>query len=417
MGNKMTVIKECNKVNGVRKVCTERIGHKEFFYRVRGHLLMSGCEAVNTELLADMVYGISERGDMPMVVLSSRREFLEHLEERKDIDRMIVSYPGELNYHPMYGMSEQQILRLFRMAGEEMGCGTMTERVMLYAAAVINIVSAKYPASLPAISALLKEDDDFIASFANRMGMSNIIADNILGSHEAGIMLRRIVERLEETFEGVSKPGNDTKYNFQSGAQGNVSVMAFYQISSSQSLLNTYLKEEFYSVLKRVSKLRVILDEAVFLNETDELMTYLLQMKRQGKIEMIAVSENVKEMMPGATLDFGNVCLFRHTNPGATEELSQEIFGTYLYHYPVCVAGRPPAVLFTLKRDIHWQISTEERLKVRAEDLYKPQNLFGRSFDYMAIKTINNERIYLVSVEEFLSPDDVKYYPAFLSRV
>ena len=308
MGNKMIVIKECNKVNGVRKVCTERIGHKEFFYRVRGHLLMSGCEAANTELLADMVYGISERGDMPTVVLSSRREFLEYLQERKDIDRMMVSYPGELNYHPMYGMSEQQILHLFRMAGEEMGCGTMTERVMLYAAAVINIVSAKYPASLPAISALLKEDDDFIASVANRMGMSNIIADNILGRHEAGIMLRRIVERLEETFEGVSKPGNDTKYNFQSGAQGNVSVMAFYQVSSSQSLLNTYLKEEFYSVLKRVSKLRVILDEAAFFNETDKLLTYLLQMKRQGKIEMIVVSENVKEMMPGATLDFGNVC-------------------------------------------------------------------------------------------------------------
>ena len=54
---------------------------------------------------------------------------------------------------------------------------------------------------------------------------------------------------------------------------------------------------------------------------------------------------------------------------------------------------------------------------MRAEDLYKPQNLFGRSFDYMAIKITNNERIYLVSVEEFLSPDDVKYYPALLSRV
>lgn len=406
MGNKAIIMKECDKANVVRRVCKGRVNRTEFFQNVYGHLLISGCEAGDIIMLADMICEYAERNDMPTVVLSSHSELLSHLQEMQNngmISGSRISSPDELNYHPMYGMSEQQVMCLLRVTGEDMGCTAIMDRVLLYAAAVINIVSAKYPVSLPALSTLLKEDDDFIASFAGRMGMSNVITDNILGSCEAGIMLRRIVEKLEEALGGISRAGNDTKYNFQSGARENIPVMAFYQISSNQRLMNAYLKEELYSTLKRVSKIRVILDEAVFLNETDELLTYLFQMKRQGKIELIAVSENAKEMLPGTTLDFGNVCLFLHANPSATEELSRELFGTYQYHYPVCAAGHPPTVLITFKKDIHWQIAVEERLRVRAEDLYGFQKLFGFNSEHMAVRTTYNSNIYLIPADKFFS--------------
>ena len=185
--------------------------------------------------------------------------------------------------------------------------------------------------------------------------------------------------------------------------------MAFYQISSNQRLMNVYLKEELYAVLKHRSKIRVILDEVSFPEEGDELQDYLMQMKRQGTVELIVSSRNVKEMFRGAGLDFGNVCLFQHSTTSATEDISQDLFGTYRYHYPVCAPGRPPAIFFTFKKDIHWHIASEERLKVRAEDLYPVRKLFGSSSDYMAVKTTNNSEIYLVPVSEFFAPMSAGY--------
>lgn len=405
MSNKGRIMRVCDDANMVRRVCMGKTDHNTFFRNVHGHLLISGIGAGDPAMLGDMVCEYAARKDMPVIILTSRPQFLHYLQERQRsgmANGIMVSAPDSLNYHPMYGMTVQQIRRLLTIAGEEAGYGSMMDRILLYAAAVIDIVAAKYPLSLPALSALLKEDDDFIASFAGQMGMSNVTADNILGDHEAGIMLRRIIEHIEEAFEGVACSGSDTKYNFQSGSRGNVSVMAFYQISSDQRLMNAYLKEELYAALKRVPKLRVILDETLFLGESDELMAYLIQAKRQGKIELIASSENVKAMLPGVSLDFGNICLFQHANAIVTEELSRDVFGTYQFHYPVCVAGRPPAVLITLKTDMHWQISTEERLRVRAEDLYARQRVFGTSGDHMAVKTTANSNIYLIPVGEFL---------------
>lgn len=406
MSNRGRVTKECGRENMVRRVEQGRVDHGTFFRNVTGHLLMSGALAPDTELTADLVCEYAERNDMPSVVLTGQRELLKCLRDRQQeglADGIMVSAPDSRNYHPMYGMTAQQVCRLFRTAGEEVGCSGLMDRVLLYAASVIQIAAARYPVSLPAISALLKEDDDFIASFARQMGLSNVTADNILGSHEAGIMLRRIVERMEEALEGVALGGSDTKYNIQSGSKGHVPVMALYQISGSQGLMNLYLKEELYGALKRVPRLRVILHEAVFLDETDELMAFLLQMKRQGKIELIASSRNVRAMLPGASLDFENVCLFQHSSPVATEELSRDLFGTYQYHYPTCMAGRPPAVLFTLRRDIRWQSAAEERLRVRAEDLYGRRRLLGSSSDNVAVKTTYDPCIYMVPADEFIS--------------
>lgn len=408
------VMKECKKANVDRRVSVGKVDYHMFFQNIDGHLLMTGTNAGNINLLADMTCDYASREDwMPTILLTGRPKLLDVLKDRQSqgyIRRLAIFGPSSRNFHPMYGMTTPQINRLIAAAGEEMGCGAILDKVFLYAASAIDITSAKYPVSLPALSALLKEDDDEIASFARQMGMSTVTVDNILGNHEAGIMLRRIIERMEETFENVFLPGNNTKYNFQGGCRGDTKVAAFYQISSNQRLMNAYLKEELYAVLKQTPKIRVILDEVSFMEEGDGLLVYLMQMKRQGSIELIVSSENVKEMLHGAGLDFGNVCLFQHSTKGATDDISKELFGTYQYHYPVCSLGRPPAVFFTLRKDIHWHVATEERLRVRAEDLYPVRGLFGGSSDHMAVKTTNSSEIYLVLVSEFFAPENVGYH-------
>ncbi len=405
MGVSGRIVKECNRANMDRGVSLGRVDYHMFFRNIEGHLLMSGRNAGNIGMLADMVCDYAAKDEqIPTILLTGRLKLLEALKERQSkgyIDRLEISAPSSRNYHPMYGMSAQQVNRLMIAAGEEMGCGAVMDKVFLYASSVIDIVSTKYPVSLPALSAILKEDDDAIASFAVQIGMSNVTVDNILGNHEAGIVFRRIVWRMEETFENVSLPENDTGYSFQTGSQRDGAVMAFYQISGSQKLMNAYLKEELYAVLMRQPKIRMILDEVSFPEEGDELLACLMQMKRQGMIELIVSSENAKEMLHGVGLDFGNVCLFQHSTTGAAEDISREVFGTYQYHYPVCSQGRPPAVFFTLEKDMHWHIGTEERLKIRAEDLYPTRGFFGCSSDYMAVKTTNGSGIYLVPVSEF----------------
>lgn len=413
MGVNRMVVRECKKANMDRGVSAGRVDYHTFFQNISGPLLMSGINAGNLPMLADMACDYAARGDrIPTILLTGHLKLLEALKDRQSqgyLEHLAVSGPSSRNFHPMYGMSTQQSNRLIAAAGEEMGCGAILDKVFLYAASAIDITSARYPVSLPALSALLKEDDDAIASFAGEMGMSNVTVNNILGNHEAGIMFRRMIERMEEAFENVFLPGSNTKYNFQSGCQGDTAVMAFYQISGSQRLMNAYLKEELYAVLKQTPRIRVILDEVSFPEEGDGLLAFLMQMKRQGMVELIVTSKNVKEMLHDAKLDFGNVCLFRHSAQGAAEDISRELFGTYQYHYPVCSPGRPPAVLFTLQKDFHWHIAAEERLKIRAEDLYPVRRLFGSSSDHMAVKTTNSSEIYLVLVSDFFAPASAGY--------
>lgn len=320
---------------------------------------------------------------------------------------------GKTNFFNMTldRMSAQQILRFIRMTAEEMGYGILTDQVMIYAAAVLNVVAAKYPVSLPAIVKLLNEDDDFISEFALQSGLSNVIADNIRANHEAGIVLRRLFERLEEIFEDVYTPGSDTKYNFQSGAKGNLSGMAMYACSCNQSIFNAYLKEEIFHTLKRVPRVRIILDEMQFTDENDELMKYLMQARRQGKIELMMVSQNVREAMHGnAEMDFPNVVLFHHGTPAATDNLSEDLFGSYQYHYPAPVAGDTPHILASFKRAVHWQPQTEERLRVRSQDMYAKSFFFGGTSDYLAVKTI----LYMPIGEEIIFRRGMK--PIFTKR-
>ena len=406
MCNKGMIIKECKRMNATRRVFEGRIDSESFFHSIRGDLLITGIESGNQSMVLDLFCSSLEKNDMPTILLTSHPGLMTAIQQKvsaREIDCVMTSCPADKNYHPFYGMSAQQILRFVRMTAEEMGYGILTDQVMIYAAAVLNVVAAKYPISLPAIVKLLNEDDDFISEFALQSGLSNVIADNIRANHEAGIVLRRLFERLEEIFEDVYTPGSDTKYNFQSGAMGNLSGMAMYACSDNQRIFNSYLKEEIFHTLKRVLRIRIILDEMQFVDENDELMKYLMQARRQGKLELIVISQNVREAMHGNTeLDFPNIVLFHHGTPAATEDLSREMFGSYQYHYPVPVAGDTPHIFISIKKAVHWQIQTEERLRIRSEDMYAKPGFFGRSSDYLAVKTMANKNVYLVRTSDFL---------------
>lgn len=408
MSNRGMIIHECERLNAARRVFEGRIDSASFFRNIHGDLLMSGVDAKNMTLVMDLFCSGLEKNDMPTILLTSHLKLITAVQQKvkaQEIDCVRTSCPADKNYHPFYGMSAQQILRFVRMVAEEMGCGIMTDQVMIYATAVLNVVAAKYPVSLPAAVTLLNEDDDFISELALQSGLSNVIADNIRANHEAGIVLRRLFERLEEIFEDIYTPGSDTKYNFQSGAKGNLAGMAMYACSCNQSIFNAYLKEEIFHTLKRLPQVRIILDEMQFTDENDELLKYLMQIRRQGKIELMIVSQNVKEAMHGnINVDFPNVVLFHHGTSAATEALSRELFGCYQYHYPAPVAGDTPHVLVSFKRTVHWQPQTEERLRVRSQDMYAKQGLFGATSEYLAVKTTSNANIYLIRTSDFLPP-------------
>lgn len=404
-GNKALIQNECERRNAVRRVYIGKVNHMQFFEKIRGDLLIAGYGVRNHRMLADLIYTYMNRKDMPTIVLSGNLSLLRTLQENQIVrnDTNTVTFcPENRCYHPFYGMSAQQMLRFIRLTAEELGYGMLIDHVLVYSAAVLNVVSASYPVSLPALTKLLQHDDDFISSLAIQSGFSNVIADNIRANPEAGIVLRRVCERLENIFEDVYTSGSDTQFNFQTGAQEHTGVMAFYAVASNQSLMNSYLKEELFFTLRRTSRVRIVADELLFVDENDELLKYLFQMKRQGKIELILISTNVKESVYGMRLNFANLIMFQHDDATATEDLSKDLFGVYQFHFPVPVAGKPPAVFFTLKTSVHWQITAEEHLRVRAEDLFSRQGVFSQTSDYVAVKTTANDNVYLIETAVFL---------------
>lgn len=406
MSNKARIQRECEKLNNVRNVFEGTIDCHSFFEKIHGNLMISGSASNNMKMLADLVCTCMQKDRLSTILLTSHLDLLQLLRERQntgEITGVMISDVVTRNYHPFYGMSNQQLLHFVSLVAEEMGYRTALDKILVYGAALLNILSVHYPVSLPAMCALLKEDDDFISNLALEKGLSNIVADNIRGNYAAGVMFRRICEKMEEIFEEVYVSECETKYNFQSGACGNVPLMGYYTVSSSPRLMNYYLKEEIFSTLKRVAKIRVIVDEVYFVDENDKLLKYLLQMQRQGKIELIAVSRNIREALFSKAVDFENIVFFQHATPMLTETFSKELFGHYQYYFPAMAAGRPPAVLFTLKKDIRWQISMEERPRIRAEDMYGRQMPFGgKTSDYVAVKTTANDNLYLIKTAVFL---------------
>ena len=56
----------------------------------------------------------------------------------------------------------------------------------------------------------------------------------------------------------------------------------------------------------------------------------------------------------------------------------------------------------SFKRAVHWQPQTEERLRVRSQDMYAKLGLFGGASDYLAVKTTANANVYLSRTSDFL---------------
>ena len=406
VGTKAKIMIECEKRNQIRRVCQGKTDLETLFRNIQGDLLISGYGAANPILLADLICSYTRRNDMPTILLPARTELFELLRQRQragEVTRMMFSDPADRNYHPFYGMSAQYLLRFIRMTGEELGFNIIMDKMMPYAAAILNIVEASYPVSLPAMANLLRYDDAYISAHALQMGLGSDVADVIRANREAGVALRRTCEKLEYLFEDVYTSGSDTKYNFQSAVLGNIAVMGFHILSPNQKVMNSYLKDELFCTLKRVQKVRIVVDEVPFEDQDDELLKHLFQLKRQQKIELIFVSRNASELCDRTRMLFSNVLLFQHDNPEATAAISEMLWGKYLFHYPVPVAAAPPSVVFTLKKALQWQIATEERLRVRAEDLYSHSGFFFSTSDLVAIKTAARDIIFLVPSSFLLS--------------
>lgn len=405
MGNREKVARECDRANELRDVFRADTNDREFFREIRGSLLVSGCGAGQKELMLDLVNEYVERNDMPTILLSGRPQFLRELQEaygQGGDGRVIISSPESRNYQPLFGMSDAQITDLIRVAAEECGFGNEKEKVLQYAKTLIQAVASKYTVSLPAVRALLKESDDYIAAFAVQMGLTKTDAERILGDQQAGLMLRQITDLMATAFEQTAVPESETKYNLLSGSLAGVPLMAFCQNSKKQRILNACLHEELSAASDRVPKLRVILDEVSFVDESDVLLLKLFELKRQGRVELVAVSENVKEMLPNASLNFGNVCLFLHANSQATESLSKELFGEYTHYFPVGCWGKPAAMIFTLENHEDWKHETEIRPRVGADDLCGKQRLFFREPEKLAVRIQEKRTVYLVPKNRFV---------------
>lgn len=77
-------------------------------------------------------------------------------------------------------------------------------------------------------------------------------------------------------------------------------------------------------------------------------------------------------------------------------------FRSYIDYFPVPVAGNTPHVFFSIERTVNWQIQSEERPRVRSQDLYAKLSFWGRSSTYLAVKTTANANIYLIPITDFL---------------
>ena len=195
MSNRGRITRECEHLNRKRNVFEGSIDNHSFFQNIRGDLLVSGESAGDQEMILNLVESCMEKADMPIILLSGHPGVFTELQRRRTqgvISNVRIASPSEKTYHPFLGMSKQQIQRFVSLAAEKMGIGVLIGKVMIYTAALLDIVAAKYPVSLPAITGLLEEDDDVISEVAMECGLSNVVVDNIRSNHEAGIVLRRI---------------------------------------------------------------------------------------------------------------------------------------------------------------------------------------------------------------------------------
>lgn len=406
MGNRRKVTFACEELNQNRNVFEGTIDKRSFFQNMRGDLLIAGENAGDQNLILSLINSCVEKADMPTILLSGHLELFEELQRcrsRGEIANVRISGPSEKSYHPLLGMSKEQIQRMVSLTAQEIGIGAAIEKVIIYTEALLDIIAVKYPLSLPAMTEILREEDHVISELALQYGLPSAVADNIRGNHEAGKILRKICAQLEEIFRNVSAPGNDTLCNLPNGIKENISLFAFYSISGNNRILNAYLKEEIYNCLELGMRFRVLLDEMTFEGERDELLQYLLQEKHTGRIELIFLAQNpVNALKNPGDMSFANIVMFSQSTPAATEELSDRLFGKYQYYFPVPTEGTPPHLLFTFQRTVTWQIHSEPRLRVRSQDLHVFPFRLATQVTYVALKTMEGDAVYLVRADEFM---------------
>ena len=361
----------------------------------RGTLLLGAAGTGKTNVSMILVSSILKKlheGDILFIFDSKGDYFEEFAEQIGGGQRKVIGSDEIYEDITWYGMHEQQICRLIRLVSEELGADALMDKILLYAMALMEIVAVKYTISLPAITQLLILEDEEIADLTVQENLSPAVKDNIRGNREAGLLVRRIVECLNKTFDCVAERNSETGMSLQKLGQEKMPHAAFYMYSCNQKIMNTYLKEELILALQKNHRIRVIADE-ILASKDDELLRYLHEMKRVGRIELIWCSENVRDVLSDENMNFTNVCIFSHATVAAMELVSEILFGKYLYHFPVQTVGRPPNFLFTFLRDEHWTLHTEERLRVRAIDLQEEEKL--------AIKIGKNDHIFLVPLQKF----------------
>lgn len=117
---------------------------------------------------------------------------------------------------------------------------------------------------------------------------------------------------------------------------------------------------------------------------------------------MFLAQNPVKWLPEAADLAFANVVMFPQQTPAATDLVSERLFSTYQYYFPAPTAGTPPHLLFTFQKAVNWQIQSEQRLRVQSNDLYQTPSRWGPVVDYLAVKTMESDNIFLVPLEDFM---------------
>ncbi|MFR5701562.1 MAG: hypothetical protein ACLUD0_06635 [Eubacterium ramulus] len=188
MSNRGRITRECEFLNRKRNVFEGIIDNRSFFQNIRGDLLVSGERAGDQEMILNLVESCMEKADMPIILLSGHLGVFTELQRRRTQDafsNVRIASPSEKHSTIRFlGMSKQQIQRFVSLAAEKMGIGVLIGKVMIYTAALLDIVAVKYPVSLPAMAGLLQEDDDVISEVAMECGLSNVVVDNIRSNHE-----------------------------------------------------------------------------------------------------------------------------------------------------------------------------------------------------------------------------------------
>ena len=407
MATKRQLENECKRRNRDRCVTTN--GKRtcgQFCKSLGTSVLISGnanWKRVKTNLVKEYV----DRADMPTIILTVHSEWDEILEQTTAegaIRGFMSSGPNDRSFHALLGLRQTQILYLIDKTADEFRMDRKDE-MLTYAEGFLAILQKMYPLSLPAMIQLAKESDDRICRIGRSKQVPVTFLDKISGNWQGGIIFRRLLTRMQDIFEWVTDENCASNYCFLSGVPAGVPFMVFHQHSSSQTVMNGFLKEELENIRKRYGRFRVILDDAAFTNAQDELLQYLMRQMRLRNLEVIVCSNNAPEMLMGESYLklFESMAVFPHDSETTTEQITKT-FGPYRHHEVMMGAAGFAWNPIAAKKNANYTMHAEERLKVRGNDLKASCNLLFRKGDQVALKLgTASKTVELVPIAAFYS--------------